>query len=55
MDFNDILMTAHLSGMITETQLTWLDQHFDSFGMHELDLLGELGEFISQGLVTVFD
>lgn len=53
MDFNTILMTAHLSGVITEPQLTWIDKHFDSLGMHELDLLGELGEFITQGIVKV--
>jgi hypothetical protein len=55
MNFNDILITAHLSGEITELQLTWLETHFDSLGLRELDLLGELGEFVSQGLVNIHD
>lgn len=55
MTFNNILITAHLSGVITEPQLTWLDKHFDSLDLRELDLLGELGESISEGLVNIID
>lgn len=53
MTLTDILIAAHLSGVLTEAQLGWIGQHFDSFNLQELDLLGELGELISQGLVNL--
>jgi hypothetical protein len=53
MTLTDILIAAHLSGALTESQLGWISNHFDSLSLHDLDLLGELGELISQGLVNI--